>query len=601
MSDVNQDENVRNVQRRTIFDNPNRLSRIVQSPLPTDNEIKEHFRLCLKLYTENRISAKNVWKLKLIDFLRNVFMSKSQEENPSLQVAGTSLDVGTKIYAIRVDDVHSDGMRLASNMLPVNPEQETGNYYTFRNEYITNNNTQNQGNEAPKRNKARRQAMILKNPESLLSDIPKLPSTLFKIENDSERNLTSNLLTNTISIDHLSYTLPLLSEEKWWQDYKVNKTYPKKNYKFDINKSDSFAICTPFSEFEIDQWDVDGENDEINEINQGLNFENAPLYELDGTLLNNLDKQQVGGEVEEDYIVNFHPKVTRRIANDYSFTSAIKLHNNKVMDRVWTGPSHWKLKYLQPTCSCIHFETNFVLTWIILASKFSGQLKEKSSNKKRRLHNFTIINFDLDFPKMDKTKLYKPKGINSNFDPIKCTLPEKIYLENKNSPLMLKPQTYIPNKFLDINMNRATRENVAQNGSKHSFGSGFQSNSSIHDEGNVCKQQRPDMDCLVDAPEMVENVYLPQALHYKKMDMKKLKKALWKSLLKKVGIDQKQLYSEVYEKLPEHLTKKMRDNLTCPLAFVSLLHLANERNLKFEKSGENDFTIEEQNQFVRDN
>ncbi|KAK5649716.1 hypothetical protein RI129_000745 [Pyrocoelia pectoralis] len=460
MSDVNQDENVRNVERRTIFYNPNRLSRIDQSLLPSDKEIKEHFQLCLKLYTENRINAKNVWNLKLIDYLPNVL---TQEGNTLLQVAGTSLDVAAKIYGIRVDDVHSDGMRLVSNMLRVNSEQEPGNYYAFRNEHITNNNSQNQA----KRNKARRKATISTNPESLLGDIPKLPSTSFQTQSDSSRNMTGNLLTNTIPIDHLGCTPLLLREEKWWQDYNVNKTCSKKKYMCHINKLHSFEICTPFSNFEIDEWDVDRE--EIDEINEGLDCENAALYELDGSLLNNLDRgnfheieQQVDGEVED--IVNFHPKTTGRLANDYSFTSAVKLNNNKVMDRVWAGPSHWKLKYLQPRCSSV-------------------------------------------------TKIY----------------------------------TYINSNDSDRMWN-------------------------------------------------VENV-----LRDKRTDMRELKKALWKILLTKVAIDQKQLFSEVYAKLPKYLIKKIRNNLTCALTFVSLLHVANEKNLKFEKIGDNDFTIHQQNQFVCEN
>lgn len=37
-------------------------------------------------------------------------------EKDVLQLATSSLDASTKVYSIRVDDVHSDGMKLASSM-----------------------------------------------------------------------------------------------------------------------------------------------------------------------------------------------------------------------------------------------------------------------------------------------------------------------------------------------------------------------------------------------------------------------------------------------------------------------------------------------------
>lgn len=38
-------------------------------------------------------------------------------------------------------------------------------------------------------------------------------------------------------------------------------------------------------------------------------------------------------------------------------------------------------------------------------------------------------------------------------------------------------------------------------------------------------------------------------------------------------------FKEMYEKLPHRLAPKMAENLSCALAFVGLLHLANEKCL----------------------
>jgi hypothetical protein len=40
-----------------------------------------------------------------------------------LQVAGSSLDIGAKVYGLRVDDVHAKGLQLASSMAKSNEKQ----------------------------------------------------------------------------------------------------------------------------------------------------------------------------------------------------------------------------------------------------------------------------------------------------------------------------------------------------------------------------------------------------------------------------------------------------------------------------------------------
>lgn len=53
------------------------------------------------------------WQLRIIDLLKVV--SKEQSKD-SLQVASSSLDIGAKVYSLRVDDVHAEGLKLANSM-----------------------------------------------------------------------------------------------------------------------------------------------------------------------------------------------------------------------------------------------------------------------------------------------------------------------------------------------------------------------------------------------------------------------------------------------------------------------------------------------------
>lgn len=67
-----------------------------------------------------KITTKNAWKLVIIDLLKPICQKVSQD---TLQVAGTSIDISAKVYGIRVDDIHSDSLKLASNMARMSEKQ----------------------------------------------------------------------------------------------------------------------------------------------------------------------------------------------------------------------------------------------------------------------------------------------------------------------------------------------------------------------------------------------------------------------------------------------------------------------------------------------
>lgn len=53
-----------------------------------------------------------------------------------------------------------------------------------------------------------------------------------------------------------------------------------------------------------------------------------------------------------------------------------------------------------------------------------------------------------------------------------------------------------------------------------------------------------------------------------------------------------QTFSEMFKHLPDLLAEKEKKELTCPLAFVALLHLCNEQNLHLTQiDGYRDFHI----------
>lgn len=76
-------------------------------------QIMELFHNCIKLASENKINQKNTWELKLIDHLSEIVKVEDEEDTETnFQKASCTLEAGVKIYALRVDSVHSEAYKV---------------------------------------------------------------------------------------------------------------------------------------------------------------------------------------------------------------------------------------------------------------------------------------------------------------------------------------------------------------------------------------------------------------------------------------------------------------------------------------------------------
>ncbi|KAK4874775.1 hypothetical protein RN001_014135 [Aquatica leii] len=607
--------------RRSEADLHKRVSNVgIQTPIKlSETEIREHFQICLKMFAENKISSKNAWNLKMIDYMRTVITLKGQAKD-SLQVAGTSLDVSTKIYGIRVDDIHSDGLKLASNMARVNPENEEDD------DGQDENDPDQTKRKGPKRKKPKsrgQKVTVTKDANTLVADVPKMESVFFQTRMDLEASSTDNLFTNKLPMHPSGYKFMLLSKERAWNSYDNLVDINENDYSMEVTKLNKVHICAQFSNFEIDEWDPDNEKEMLNydkTMNEEVVFDDdgIPIPELDGSVhdlfANNVEENHYCSSDEEEvngvgqialhngtvaHIVDFNPNENETCADEYNFSNAIKLMHNKHIMQVWAGPSHWKLKYIRPN-----------------ASRFSGQPEKKVLKSTRKTQPETMIDFSEDCTNVDKKSC---KGKRRLFDDNshKCTLPLLLNAISKNTPLMLKPvylekDTGKKDKVIDKDMEPYNYENP--NDSQYCAENGFGDDSHSGDDGDCINEEGVPLnigDNLVDVPELVPKTYIPYAMQAKKMDMKKLKVSIWKSLVSKTNNDivpdddmykkevQPMTFSYLYKNLPKRLTDKMQDELSCPLAFVALLHLANEQNLQFEGQPDfTDFAIRQQKTFV---
>ncbi|GAB1604013.1 condensin complex subunit 2-like [Argonauta hians] len=96
---------------------PNRSSSLQVSYNPLKDlsvsQVADHYTNCVKLNAENKINSKNAFGLHLIDYMTDLMQ---KEKFRDFQVAGTTIDASAKIYASRVDAVHSDTYRVLSTL-----------------------------------------------------------------------------------------------------------------------------------------------------------------------------------------------------------------------------------------------------------------------------------------------------------------------------------------------------------------------------------------------------------------------------------------------------------------------------------------------------
>ncbi len=86
-----------------------------QSAVYSNAQLAEIYDHCIRLSAENKINPKNAFQLKMIDYMAEM-VKKKKSDMDNFQAASCALDASTKIYAYRVDSVHTETLKLASGV-----------------------------------------------------------------------------------------------------------------------------------------------------------------------------------------------------------------------------------------------------------------------------------------------------------------------------------------------------------------------------------------------------------------------------------------------------------------------------------------------------
>ncbi|XP_012061810.1 PREDICTED: condensin complex subunit 2 [Atta cephalotes] len=605
----NDDEAERIARRREIFTSPSNgnskgkrlslgLGFLSNIPAP---QMAESINKCIQLNAENKINIKNAFSLEMIDFM--TYMIKKQDVNMSnLLVASTSLDVSTKIYGYRVDNVHMEILKMVGGLDKqgtVNMEQNSEDE-----EEIVQKNV-----EVPKKKKKSKQK-IFSTVEALRGNIEiAKPMSAMIGEGDLQ---TSDMLYQATLPNHANSGFYQHPYNDVLVDVLENKpdSQNNSNIKYVIPAIEDFSnleICASYSNFEFLGWSVENEPEE--EIESPDDNENQFQFDLNASVehdddpvpepMNYFDIEHDDNENVQscfrqtmDRPVNVTEKHNVR-ASEYSFVqSKMNLH--------WAGPSHWKF-------------WNFMTSYAI--DKDGKKVACMQAKKKEKRKQFKLLYdeardiIDAKFASGQYIKLHA-KTAKAEWSAENLTLPEDVHYDiAQGSKLYMY-------KRLTIRSENSEKENVADvsDGERYDYNNpndtleycpNVEHNEDYDDareDGNddcnfdaaIMGSQGLTGDNLVAAPKLINKISIAYCLKAKKIDMRQLKKSIW-TYLKSTNnngantgetvdvtdtMKESKQFSNVYKALPKLLTKSNAEALSVPISFISMLHLANEKELK---------------------
>lgn len=572
-------------------------------------QVKNHISECIKLSTENKINIKNAFSLEMINFMS--YMIKKEDDNMSnLQTASTSLDVSTKIYGFRVDGIHTEIMKM------VGASDKQDNPIDNINEYLSNeqenqiNNFQKQKKRTKKKNR-----QIFSTADSLKGTVEIMKPSLWMME-DKDLQTTDGLYQVILS-NHANSKYYLHLYNDVIVDIVQHKT-SNENTKITISKIEDFSkseICPPLTNFKFqndfynndkEEEEKENENENTNEINENhFQFNlNATVQSDDEIIDNNINYLDIQDGIENTNICIEIQKPVEKIVDLCKVLSNIGINKTseysflqKSSNLHWAGPSHWRM-------------SNFIKyskEGKIIAACAQEPVKKRKeieicyddNIKKAIISKFAIskaIKFDSNKLDWSEERLTLPRDMHYNIaNAVKLYLHKLIHINIRNKDDL--NVTHIS----DIENYNYDNENDMSNYCPYVFKNDYEINEDNNKNEHNHEIENDEVETqmafagnnLVAAPKLTNKISIAYSIYAKRIDMRQLKKSIWKSLTVNNNKENKKnqeedkikgnkSFSEIYKALPNILTKTNIEALSFPISFVSLLHLANEKTLKIQ-------------------
>ncbi|XP_076436005.1 LOW QUALITY PROTEIN: condensin complex subunit 2-like [Babylonia areolata] len=635
----------------------------------TSSQLAEHYTNCIQLSAENKINSKNAFGLHLIDYMAEL-LKKRELEN--FQVASSTLDASAKIYAGRVDFIHSETYKVLSGL-------GTGNKQEAQEDDAPADDG-GEGEEENKKRKKTKSKIIRTNLKTInvnKFDLEFEVDPMFQVMSATfDEGGASGLLLNHLRcyddkqllVLDSSAVVPVV-EEKEEED--GEGPTEKSTGSVDVGELrdlmekmslEEKQICPALSEFRLTGWD--GTDTSCVFPKSASEFAFDPHGEIEpasvdddvASLLGDLDPDDLqdvsdseadgpdegaggdslthqlsgmkGDSQTAEFIHNAFNDLTQGNTgklmqilasqpSDYSYF-------NKVIMRTWAGPAHWKTAPLSrdPT------------------SLGSSAQKSKPKRPAFQLTYEKAGDLDSKFKASKATAL--TKATLQKYTKKKTTLPEDLHFQADNlfrlfhrHNIMIKRQDTgtigIDDGIGTYDYDNANdRENYCpdlggndDDDDAPDMGFNFTDDSQGFSEASQSQMSQPVLpdndndfnvtsltgDKLLSQPYKVAKIDISYAKTAKRVDVRKLKTAMWSLLTSSStaadlpppqGKEEEEdkmcgewSFQTLLESLPSQVSAGMAKNLSVPIAFVCLLHLANEKTLKIFDKEMSDLSIDQ--------
>nr|XP_057925859.1 condensin complex subunit 2 [Doryrhamphus excisus]XP_057925860.1 condensin complex subunit 2 [Doryrhamphus excisus]XP_057925861.1 condensin complex subunit 2 [Doryrhamphus excisus] len=582
-------------------------------PKLSNAQISEHYSTCIKLSTENKITTKNAFGLHLIDYMADILKQKDSELT-NFKVAAGTLDASTKIYAVRVDAVHADAYRVLGGLgAETKPGEENAAQLEAQNEDSEVMAKQPKKKRPPKKTVEQN----LSNINSAESERKCEVDPMFhRMASSFDESSTAGVFLSVLFSENSRCELLFPSYMTLLQSTSSHAppppmSVPASPFMAGLQRSqEKSSICPSLQDFSFTSWNPEQTmNQLLEKMKQGEHVfdvnaepeveEDYPEFDdnyEDGDCEEGIKEHKEGCEASgsgkrRDVVPIGEADITTMCLQLSSEPREYSYFSPRTMAK-WAGPGYWQFK---PKHKLDH-------------------LPDKETRKKKPKKAFEMdfnadVNFDTYF-RTTRAATTLSKSALSTSNKKTTLLADFQFAPETLSQLRLKPSTSLcqeAQKRLSGELERDIGDYDYNNANDTAnFCPGLQTGDSDDDaegfpDSEDTQPSQDDIstygeDNLVPEPQKVNKIEINYTKTAKKMDMKRLKTNMWTLLTeespenptKVEAVDTPEVcgdkvFSQTTKALLQRLPNMMAQNLSVPLAFVALLHLANEKNLELVK------------------
>ncbi|XP_074415472.1 condensin complex subunit 2 isoform X2 [Zonotrichia albicollis] len=649
----NDDERERRQRRRSRavesslegLGSPSVRTKTWRSPLPqwTDAQIAEHYKTCIKLSAENKITTKNAFGLHLIDYMADI-LKQDNSELINFQMAAGAVEASAKIYAMRVDSLHAETFRVLGQL---------GKQPRAARDTESPQEDSSPAPEAARKAQPKKKQQGYKTIEQNLSNInapegsqrPEVdPMFQRSIASFDECSAAGIFLTGLRSRDFQSRLLfpselvPLPSSESLALPSSQPVTVPGLKALL-ARCAEKRPICSSLAGFRFTEWDQESHDESVSAL---LERFRGSEHAFDPGLDPGSEEGEGPAPCQPQFLPEFQPESPgsdgsqrelqpERDSPGHGHSTGADLAEGDVstMSRhvslnpgeysyfsprvlsMWAGPEHWRFRPRQPPAPDLQRDSRQRIPRKVFELDFQKNIDFQAHFQKTKAST-TLAKSTLESQNSRSTTLpadfnYEPESLGQLFlkphvqvspslDP-EGALDSEVGIEdydynNPNDTSNFCPALQVPDSDDDPDPDPAEFPGQAGPLPLPAHPEAPELPGIDGGDGDGCGELE-----LIAEPPKVRKIPIPYAKTAKRMDMRRLKRNMWELLTEQgeeeeeeagegtdVKVAGEKSLSGLIQDLRHRLPPTMASELSVPLAFISLLHLANEKNLELEST-----------------